>query len=50
MKGNETMGKNIIIYGKYSNTAGEEYFISYEDGNKNTGNVIMIKLIIKLAE
>ena len=34
----------IIYYGSYSNTSGEKYLIGYEEGNANTGNVIVIKI------
>ena len=31
----------IIYYGSYSITDGEEYLIGYEEGNPQTGNVII---------
>ena len=31
----------IIYYGKYSATDGKEYRIGYEEGNANTGDVIV---------
>ena len=37
------MNKNIVIYAKYSSTAGDEYSIGYEEGNMSTGEVIIIK-------
>lgn len=37
------MNKNIIIYGQISLTNGEFYYLGYEEGNCNTGNVIIIE-------
>ena len=37
------MNKNIVIYGQMSLTSGEVYYLGYEEGNSNTGDVIIIK-------
>ena len=34
----------IVYYGSYSTTCGKEYLIGYEEGNPNTGDVIVEEL------
>ena len=34
----------IDYYNSYSTTDGEKYLVGYEEGNSNTGNVIVKKI------